>query len=79
MSKIVIRHADCITGAYSAEGSEILRNATIIIEDGYITKIISGDEAKTPAGQQALEAAVAGAERIVDGTNTVAARSEGVV
>ena len=51
MSKIVIRHADCITGAYSAEGSEILRNATIIIEDGYITKIISGDEAKTPAGQ----------------------------
>ncbi len=73
MSKIVIRHADCITGAYSAEGSEILRNATIIIEDGYITKIISGDEAKTPAGQQALEAAVAGAERIVDGTNTVAA------
>lgn len=73
MADIVIRHIDCITGEFNGNDSVILRNATLIIENGYIKSILSPEEARTCEGEQLIDNAVKHADYVLDGKGRLAA------
>lgn len=73
MADIVIRHIDCITGEFNGNDSVILRNATLIIENGYIKCILSPEEARTCEGEQLIDNAVKYADYVLDGKGRLAA------
>ncbi|WP_298705077.1 amidohydrolase [uncultured Veillonella sp.] len=73
MAQIVIRHIDCITGEYKGNESVIIKDATLLLENGYIKRIISPEEAGTKAGEALISEAIKNAEYVLYGEGKVAA------
>lgn len=73
MDQVVIRHIDCITGEYLGADSVMIKDATLLLDNGYIKRIISTEEASTEAGKKLIDEAVKEAEYVLDGTGKIAA------